>query len=164
MELKHHMLVLSALVVYTLVLVLLVSRNIRALRTHHACSDVSTPLCKAVASLLESGGATPAAIFRAFGEANFHAVRLLVFDEPGNVLFDSQDDGSGIGAGGSGAGASTTVKPRPPTESQKDAKHAFDTSAPTRLVHRPSGTVMAHVCGAKVPSTNGLVLTEVLAV
>lgn len=152
MEFRVHILVLGILAIYTAVLVLLVYRNMHALRTHHACSDVSTPLAKAVSSLLQSGGKAEGggALFEALGSAGFHAVRILVFDASGDrVLFDTHEPGP----------------PRPPSETQQDVRRALDAAgAPTAtlLLHRPTGTKLAHVAGKRCD--NGmLVITEALA-
>ena len=151
MEYRVHVLVLGVLAIYTSVLVLLVFRNMHALRTHHACSDVSTPLAKAVSSLLQNSKAEDGgALFEALGSAGFHAVRILVFDASGDrVLFDTHEPGP----------------PRPPSETPQDVRRALDaTGAPTAtlLLHRPTGTKLAHVAGKRCD--NGmLVVTEALA-
>lgn len=147
MELHAHVLVLAVLAAYTALVVLLVARNVRALRTHHACTDVATPLCKTVAGLLDASK-DPTPVLRALAAADFYAVRILVYDQAGSVLLDTREG---------------AASPHPPTESQRDARAAYDASAPTHLVHRPSGTAMAHVAGA-TSAGGALVLTETLAV
>ena len=159
MELRVHLLVLGVLAVYTAVLVLLVARNVHALRAHAACSDVSAPLCRTLAALLDAPQAQPA-VFASLGAANFHAVRILAFDPKGDVLFDSA------------SGAPAPGKPAPPDDTQRDVRDAIGeaangdatttTSSARLLLHRPSGSRMAHVAGAR--SQNGtLVVTEAAA-
>lgn len=150
MELRTHLLVLGVLAVYTAVLVLLVARNVHALRTHHACSDVSTPLARTVASLLDAEGVSPGAVMASVAGARFHAVRVLVFDPRGDVLLDTHDP--------------ETRSARPANEAQRLVRAAAlgKAEAPT-VVHREDGTRLAHVVG--VPSDSGLlVVTEALAV
>ena len=148
MDAHSHLVLLAVLAVYTVVLVVLVARNVRALRTHHACTDVSSPLCRTLTSLMEQQETRPN-VYTALAAANFHAVHVLIFDKNGDVLFDT--DGS------------VSAKASPPTDTQREVKAAFEAGAKTRLVHRPEGSQMAHVVGSTCKDGT-TVLVEALAV
>ena len=102
-----HVLVLGLMAVYTLVLLLLVSRNVHALRTHHACADVSAPLARTLAAMLDAPKQRGAAV-EALRAAPLRAVRVAVFGTNGEVILDTHEGGEG--------GA--------PTEEQKEARAA----------------------------------------
>ena len=149
MEARIHLLVLGVLVVYTVVLVVLVARNVHALRSHHACADVSTPLCKTLAALLEPKEARPS-VFAALAAGRFHGVRIVAFEAGDDVLFDTHGGGSLGGA--------------PPTEAQRELRAAAFAERPAqRLVHRTDGSRMAHTTGATC-SDGTAVAVEALAV
>ena len=175
MEARVHILVLGVLAVYTTVLVLLVMRNVHSMRTQHACTDVSVPLCRTVSSILDFTDSTSniaskhtEAVFAAVRDARFHNVRVLVFDPLGDVLLDTH-------------GFYKPGKTTPPNDMQRDVRDAFevmsggksgrrdDTNAgaafptsTTMLLHRPNGSKMAHVAGARCRDGR-LVLTEATA-
>ena len=155
MEFRVHVVVLGVLVVYTVVMVLLVARNIHALRTHHACSDVSTPLSKAFATLLDAPDAKPESIVRAVSSSGFSAVRIMIFDAEGSVLCDTHDTAPKT------QGAS-------PNESQHDARAAIDaapgqgsTKKISKLMHYHHGTHMTHLTGTRCKNGK-LVVTEAI--
>ena len=144
MEARMHVLVLGLMAVYTLVLLLLVSRNVHALRTHHACADVSAPLARTLAAMLDAPKQRGAAV-DALRAAPLRAVRVAVFGTNGEVVLDTHEGGEG--------GA--------PTEEQKEMLFAAE-RAPTRLVHRRGGSVLAHAASAKC-GDGAMVVTEALA-
>lgn len=158
MESRLHLILIGVIAVYTVVLALLVARNVHAMRSIHACSDLSGPLAHSLAIVLESKETHPL-LFQSLHRARFHAVRILVFDDTGDVLFDSESP-------------VVEKRPVPPRENQRDVRDAFEAAESTAkssaftstqlLLHRPSGSGMAHVAGARC--ANGtLVVTEAMA-
>lgn len=137
MELTEHFLILVVLIVYTLLLVLVVTRSGCALKAQHACSDVAMPLARTVTGLLHKRED----LFRALGEARFRGVRVVVIGSNG-TLFDTHDDAA-----------------------HDDVREAFaslapnDSSTKTLMLHRPSGSRLAHVAGVRV-SDGTLVVAE----
>ena len=150
MESRVHVLVLGVLVVYTVVLIVLVFRNTHALRTQHACADVAAPLCRTLATMLERSG-SHSELFEALSAGRFHGLRVLVFDTSSNVLFDTHEE------------RATKQKGLPPTDTQKEAKAAFETGlGKPRLVHWAGGTHLAHANGATC-SNGTTVVVDALA-
>ena len=141
-----HVLVIGLLAAYTLVLILMVSRNLHALRTHHACADVSAPLARTLAAMLDDPKQRGAAV-EALRATPLRAVRVAVFGPDGDVLMDTHE------AGGEGGHA--------PTEEQHSMLVAAE-RAPTRLVHRSGGSMLAHAASAKCRD-GAVVVTEALA-
>lgn len=143
-----HLLVLGVLAVYTVVLFVLVARNVHALRSQHACADVSTPLCKTLAALLDKKEAH-SSVFAALATGRFHGMRIVVFGKEDGVLFDTHGGGQLDGA--------------PLTEAQRELRTAGLAENPSqRLVHRTDGSRMAHTTGATC-ADGTVVVIEALA-
>ena len=156
METRVHLIALMVLAVYTVALVLVVGRNMRAVRTYHACADVSHPLARAVAGLLTRSSAsetsTLEATAAAFEGAHFRAVRVVVFDANGAVVLDTHDP--------------VARRPAPPTAAQRELHAAAmePTASTTRYIEdEASGeTLLVHVASAS--SDRGhLVVTQARA-
>ena len=89
-----HVVVLGVLAAYTLLLLLLVARNVHALRTHHACADVSAPLARTLAAMLDAPKQREAAV-EALRGAPLRAVRVAVFGADGDVVLDTHEGARG---------------------------------------------------------------------
>lgn len=155
--------IVGILAVYTIVLVVLLMRNVHALRAHHACSDVSAPLCRFVAGVISSSTATESSdsskisekCFDVIQDAGFHSVRILVFTRDHETVFLDT--------------ASVTSKNTTADETQRairDAWRSAESSASSEGVvvmsHRLDGTHLTHITGMKTESGH-LVLTEARA-
>ena len=150
METRIHLLVLALLVVYTVILEVIVARNVHALRSHHACADVSTPLCKTLATLLATEAARPG-VFAALAAGRYHAVRIVVFDDDGGVLFDTHER------------PDSTARAAAPNETQRELRAAaLGESAAQRLAHRAGGSQLVHTTGSKC-ADGSYVVVEAMA-
>ena len=146
MDKPTHLLVLVVLCAYTILVILLVFRNNRLLRGHHACSDVCTPLAKVFAKLMDADDATRTSTIRTLNATEFTSVRIIVFDPSGKVLCDS--------------GAKTS------SSSTQEIGDIFTAATSKQkgpvLVHRSDGSVMSYISG--VSCKNGMVVaSEALA-
>lgn len=92
MELKSHLIVILSLAVYSIVLVIVVLRNNRQMRSQHACSDVSGPLAQTIAHMVDNSQ-EKSALLKAIEMSQFSSIRIVVFDPDQNVLADTVERG-----------------------------------------------------------------------
>lgn len=142
---SEHAVLIAVLICYTLILVAIVVRNARSLRSHHACSDVSTPLARMIASMLDRAR-DPKEVLASISEVNFASLRIVVFGANGDVIVDT--------AGRNGS----------PTHEQMRVRDAAgrEGGSPS-LAERGASMHLVHVASAKTKS-GMTVATEAAAV
>ena len=149
MELNAHILVMVVLTVYTVVLVIVMWRNQRAIRTHHACSDLSGPMARTIASMVDAskGGGE---LLRAIEESDFANLRVVIFDADQHVLCDTVER--------------ARKRPTPPSDTQRGILDAaLREDAESKLVHRGGQSFLVHTRGAKCAKAGLHVVTETFA-
>ena len=150
MEPRSHVLVTIVLAVYTAVLIAVMWRNQRAIRSHHACTDMSGPLATTIAGMLDASKGGGSELLRAIEESDFTNLRVVIFDTNRHVLCDTVDRGR--------------KRPTPPNETQRGILDAaLVETAESKLVHRDGQTFLVHVRGAKCVNNGFHVVTETFA-